>query len=185
MRARNGAGGSQGGLAPPPPRAAARRAAVKGGVKSPAQESNRMPGSCYPDNPTRLPGPCAPVFFGSRVAGRNRPQSGLLHSNLSGRGVQKKATRWVALCDFGAPGEIDSAHPGPRPAGVLRTSKSAPGGFVELAAQSPHQTRTRKTKRPLGGAFVFLARPERFELPTFWFVARHSIQLSYGRTFLL
>ena len=28
---------------------------------------------------------------------------------------------------------------------------------------------------------ISLARPERFELPTFWFVARHSIQLSYGR----
>ena len=28
----------------------------------------------------------------------------------------------------------------------------------------------------------FLARPERFELPTPWFVARYSIQLSYGRT---
>ena len=28
-----------------------------------------------------------------------------------------------------------------------------------------------------------LARPERFELPTFWFVASHSIQLSYGRVF--
>jgi hypothetical protein len=27
-----------------------------------------------------------------------------------------------------------------------------------------------------------LARPERFELPTPWFVARYSIQLSYGRT---
>ena len=26
-----------------------------------------------------------------------------------------------------------------------------------------------------------MARPERLELPTFWFVARRSIQLSYGR----
>ena len=26
-----------------------------------------------------------------------------------------------------------------------------------------------------------MARPERFELPTFWFVARRSIQLSYER----
>ncbi len=26
-----------------------------------------------------------------------------------------------------------------------------------------------------------LARPERFELPTPWFEARYSIQLSYGR----
>jgi hypothetical protein len=25
-------------------------------------------------------------------------------------------------------------------------------------------------------------RPERVELPTFWFVAKRSIQLSYGRT---
>ena len=28
-----------------------------------------------------------------------------------------------------------------------------------------------------------LARPERFELPTLWFVATRSIQLSYGRVF--
>ena len=30
---------------------------------------------------------------------------------------------------------------------------------------------------------LFMARPERFELPTPWFVARYSIQLSYGRVF--
>ena len=28
-----------------------------------------------------------------------------------------------------------------------------------------------------------VVRPERFELPTSWFVARRSIQLSYGRAF--
>ncbi len=30
-----------------------------------------------------------------------------------------------------------------------------------------------------------MVRPERFELPAFWFVARRSIQLSYGRTRLV
>ena len=29
--------------------------------------------------------------------------------------------------------------------------------------------------------FMYLARPERFERPTPWFVAKYSIQLSYGR----
>ncbi len=28
-----------------------------------------------------------------------------------------------------------------------------------------------------------MVRPERFELPTTWFVAKYSIQLSYGRKF--
>ena len=30
-----------------------------------------------------------------------------------------------------------------------------------------------------------VVRPERFELPAFWFVARRSIQLSYGRTWVV
>ena len=30
-----------------------------------------------------------------------------------------------------------------------------------------------------------VARPERFELPTLWFEARCSIQLSYGRILLI
>jgi hypothetical protein len=40
---------------------------------------------------------------------------------------------------------------------------------------------TPKEKGPPMGALCLLARPERFELPTAWFVARYSIQLSYGR----
>ena len=28
---------------------------------------------------------------------------------------------------------------------------------------------------------IYVVRPERFELPASWFVARRSIQLSYGR----
>ena len=30
-----------------------------------------------------------------------------------------------------------------------------------------------------------MVRPERVELPTYWFVASRSIQLSYGRTSLV
>ncbi len=37
-----------------------------------------------------------------------------------------------------------------------------------------------KIKNPLCG-FIYFSRPERFELPTPWFEARYSIQLSYGR----
>ena len=34
---------------------------------------------------------------------------------------------------------------------------------------------------PQAPKIVFLARPERLELPTYWFEASRSIHLSYGR----
>src|SRR5271155_856016 len=37
----------------------------------------------------------------------------------------------------------------------------------------------------MSGTWVRVARPERFELPTLWFEARCSIQLSYGRVLIL
>ena len=64
-----------------------------------------------------------------------------------------------------------------------------------LPSQKQEEPRGQTKKPPEGGFFVGnpmtvrpariprlnMARPERFELPTAWFVARYSIQLSYGR----
>ena len=50
----------------------------------------------------------------------------------------------------------------------------------ELMTQNCHSNlvfMTQETARLL----IIVVRPERFELPTPWFVARYSIQLSYGR----
>ena len=46
-------------------------------------------------------------------------------------------------------------------------------------------TETKKADEVRSSAFVVqqLVGPERFELPTTWFVARYSIQLSYGPTY--
>ncbi len=52
--------------------------------------------------------------------------------------------------------------------------------FVENFTVSPAQGMPQLLTTIYG--FIELVRPERFELPTPWFVARYSIQLSYGRT---
>ena len=48
---------------------------------------------------------------------------------------------------------------------------------VQIALPTGSDPNANKHAEPL----FDLARPERFELPTAWFVARYSIQLSYGR----
>ena len=56
--------------------------------------------------------------------------------------------------------------------------------FTALQQTGLAISESRNKKAPttaLSGLTTEMARPERFELPTFWFVARHSIQLSYRR----
>ncbi len=43
------------------------------------------------------------------------------------------------------------------------------------------RTQKEKGNKQLAYSLYLMARPERFERPTHWFVAKYSIQLSYGR----
>ena len=58
---------------------------------------------------------------------------------------------------------------------------------VSLRRQGPSEpgpSRAPETKKAAAGvafSMIRMARPERFELPTPWFVAKYSIQMSYGR----
>ena len=56
---------------------------------------------------------------------------------------------------------------------------SAEGSEIAINRDRQRNSRIKKTRFSAG--FLHLARPERFERPTAWFVARYSIQLSYGR----
>ena|GEM_PF-662527 len=80
----------------------------------------------------------------------------------------------VVLTVYGAPGEIRT------PDRLVRSQVLYPTELRARGTQSTYylillhfQRRMLETCR--------VVRPERFELPTAWFVARYSIQLSYGR----
>ena len=53
-------------------------------------------------------------------------------------------------------------------------------GFCRCRVQPCQKTHIKK-QQAKACCFGVMVRPERFELPTAWFVARYSIQLSYGR----
>ncbi len=88
----------------------------------------------------------------------------------------------------GAPGEIIRAARSPC-ALTLRVALKGDRHrrYTPLSSNSLVFCREFAFKRQMGNNYWrFLApqklvRPERFELPTSWFVARHSIQLNYGR----
>ena len=81
----------------------------------------------------------------------------------------------------GAPGEIT---PGILPyalRAVLRTFKIVPDDFVELGVRTNSSESPSMKKPAFRRVHLWMARLERFELPTARFVAEYSIQLSYRR----
>src|SRR5579872_4557037 len=81
------------------------------------------------------------------------------------------------------PERLTRAIHGARPSGALKRVKKAILAFFSnccfYVGSSNHFWKGQKKYHLM--VVFFLARPERFELPTTWFVARYSIQLSYGR----
>ena len=152
--------------------------------------------------PSTIPGrrPLGHRATGGRAMSKNCSRQFLSNSrpvaSLTGSGVsislgephetKKPHTLVGQRAERYAPSTIPGRRPVGQPSAVQNRSirfcrTRDPGRDFRLSRRV-----TGKTKRPpeLGGLFVLLARPERFELPTSWFVAMRSIQLSYGRVVL-
>ena len=93
-------------------------------------------------------------------------------------GLSSWPEQWPIVCCGRGPA------PGREPAGHRAATLGAKIRRLPVGGQNGG---TRNKKGPFGPCSItsnclfYLARPERFELPTPWFVARYSIQLSYGR----
>ena len=84
---------------------------------------------------------------------------------------------------------VKSLIEGSNPSHSARHKKTPQSGaFLCLAevraSRSQAFVGTKKNRQTISLPVSIMARPERFELPTAWFVARYSIQLSYGRVSL-
>ena len=102
--------------------------------------------------------------------------------------MQKGPARGPFGIDMARPkrllGPLALAPPGPPSlrCGVQPGCAGLSNRCMKLSGVRISAVRPSMRKGPARGPFcIDMARPERFELPTAWFVARYSIQLSYGR----
>jgi hypothetical protein len=82
----------------------------------------------------------------------------------------------------GLPGPITGQNVSPKPPGLQAPQNPVKNGpVIDKGMASVGIGRQIGEQCLLGQYINSLARPERFERPTPWFVAKYSIQLSYGR----
>ena len=90
---------------------------------------------------------------------------------------------WQREVHFATQRVLEAAGFGVTPTGDAAGCCGALHTHAGLAAHGERLTENINIKVLLTRSTFILARPERFELPTTWFEARYSIQLSYGRVF--